>query len=154
MTKLAFKVRLDGMEGSTVAALSAPFSVEKVFGTKARVPVRGTINGFPFRSSLSPMAGCHRMVVNKSIREGAGVKAGDTVSVVLERDEAPRVVEVPPALKKAMAGTKTARNKWTLSYTHQKEIAMSIRDAKQEETRRRRLAKVMDVLTSDKKWLG
>jgi uncharacterized protein YdeI (YjbR/CyaY-like superfamily) len=101
------------------------------------------------------MAGCHRMVVNKTIREGAGVKAGDTVSVVLERDEAPRVVEVPPALKKAMAGTKTARNKWkTLSYTHQKEIAMSIRDAKQEETRRRRLAKVMDVLTSDKKWLG
>jgi len=54
-----------------------------------------------------------------------------------------------------MAGSKTARNKWkTLSYTHQKEIAMSIRDAKQEETRRRRLAKVMDVLTSDKKWMG
>jgi len=155
MKKLAFKVRLDGMEGSSVAALSAPFSVEKVFGTKARVPVRGTINGFPFRSSLSPMAGCHRMVVNKTIREGAGVQAGDTVSVVLERDEAPRVVQVPPALKKAMAGSKTARNKWkTLSYTHQKEIAMSIRDAKQEETRRRRLAKVMDVLTSDKKWIG
>ena len=67
MKKLAFKVRLDGMEGSSVAALSAPFSVEKVFGTKARVPVRGTINGFPFRSSLSPMAGCHRMVVNRTI---------------------------------------------------------------------------------------
>ena len=83
------------------------------------------------------------------------MKAAIRFSVVLERDEAPRVVEVPPALKKAMAGTKTARNKWkTLSYTHQKEIAMSIRDAKQEETRRRRLAKVMDVLTSDKKWLG
>ena len=61
MKKLAFKVRLDGMEGSSVAALSAPFSVEKVFGTKARVPVRGTINGFPFRSSLSAMAGRHRM---------------------------------------------------------------------------------------------
>ena len=91
------------------------------------------------------MAGCHRMVVNKSIRERAGVKAGDTVSVVLERDEAPRVVEVPPALKKAMAGSKTARNKWkTLSYTHQKEIAMSIRDAKQEETRLRRLTALID----------
>jgi hypothetical protein len=143
------------MEGSSVAALSAPFSVEKIFGTKARVPVRGTINGFPFRSSLSPMAGCHRMVVNKAIREGAGVKAGDKVSVVLERDEAPRVVEVPPALKKAMTQNKTAHNKWkTLSYTHQKEMAMSIRDVKQEETRRRRLAKVMDVLASDKKWMG
>jgi hypothetical protein len=64
MKKFRFKVKLNGMEGSSVAALSAPFSVEEVFGTKARVPVRGTINGFPFRSSLMPMGGCHRMVVN------------------------------------------------------------------------------------------
>jgi hypothetical protein len=54
MTKLAFKVSLDGMEGSSVAALSAPFSVEKVFGTKARVPVRGTINDFRFVRRCRP----------------------------------------------------------------------------------------------------
>jgi Domain of unknown function (DUF1905) len=70
MGKIKFKVKLDGMESSEVAALSAPFDVEKTFGTKARVPVRGTINGFPFRSSLMPMGGCHRMVVNKQMREG------------------------------------------------------------------------------------
>jgi hypothetical protein len=155
MKKLEFKVKLDGLEGSSVAALSAPFSVEKVFGTKARVPVRGTINGFPFRSSLMPMGGCHRMVVNKTIRDGAGVKAGDTVKVVMERDDATRVVEVPPALKKAIAGNRVAQEKWKkLSHTHQKEMAISIRDAKQEETRQRRLAKVMEVLNSDKKWMG
>jgi hypothetical protein len=155
MKKLEFKVKLDGMERSSVAALNAPFSVEKVFGTKARVPVRGTINGFPFRSSLMPMGGCHRMVVNKSIRDGAGVNAGDTVAVVMERDEDERVVEVPLALKKAMARNRTAQNKWkALSYTHRKEMAISIRDAKQEETRQRRLAKVMEVLNSDKKWTG
>lgn len=143
------------MEGSSVAALSAPFSVEKIFGTKARVPVRGTINGFPFRSSLSPMAGCHRMVVNKTIREGAGVKAGDTVSVVMQRDEEERTIEIPPALKKAMAGNRKAQSKWkTLSYTHQKEMTISILNAKQEKTRQRRLAKLMEVLNSEKKWMG
>jgi Domain of unknown function (DUF1905)/Bacteriocin-protection, YdeI or OmpD-Associated len=155
MKKITFEVKLDGMEGSSVAALSAPFSVEQVFGTKARVPVRGTINGFPFRSSLMPMGGCHRMVVNKTIRDGAGVKAGDTVKVVLARDDAARVVEIPPLLKKAMAGSRFAQEKWKkLSFTHQKEMAISIRDAKQEETRQRRLAKLMDVLTSNKKWMG
>jgi len=155
MRKLQFKVKLDGMEGSSVAALSAPFDVEKVFGTRARVPVRGTINGFPFRSSLIPMRGCHRMVVNKTMREGAGVKAGDTVKVMLERDDAPRLVVIPPVLKQAMARNKAAQSKWkTLSYTHQKEMALSILDAKQDDTRQRRLAKVMDVLTSDKKWTG
>jgi Domain of unknown function (DUF1905)/Bacteriocin-protection, YdeI or OmpD-Associated len=155
MKKLEFKVKLDGMEGSSVAALSAPFSVEEVFGTKARVPVRGTINGFPFRSSLSPMGGCHRMVVNKTMREGAGVKTGDTVHVIMERDDGPRVVEIPPALKKAMAGNKAAHTRWkNLSYTHQKEMAISIRDAKQEVTRQRRLSTVMDILNSEKKWTG
>jgi Domain of unknown function (DUF1905)/Bacteriocin-protection, YdeI or OmpD-Associated len=155
MKKLEFKVKLEGMEGSSVAALSAPFSVEKVFGTKARVPVRGTINGFPFRSSLSPMGGCHRMVVNKTMREGAGVKAGDTVTVILGRDDDARVVEIPSALKKAMAGNKAAQTRWkNLSYTHQKEMAISIAEAKHDETRQRRLAKVMDILNSGKKWTG
>jgi Domain of unknown function (DUF1905)/Bacteriocin-protection, YdeI or OmpD-Associated len=155
MKKLEFKVKLDGMEGSSVAALRAPFDVVEVFGTRARVPVRGTINGFPFRSSLMPMGGCHRMVVNETIRDGAGVKAGDTVTVVLERDVAERVVEVPALLKKELAKSKAAQANWeTLSFTHQKEIARSITEAKLEETRTRRLAKAIDILKTGKKWMG
>ena len=153
MKKLKFKVKLDGMEGSEVAALSAPFDVEETFGTRARVPVRGTINGFPFRSSLMPMGGCHRMVVNKEIRKGAGVKAGDMVTVELERDVAERTVEVPPLLKKELAKSKAAQANWEKqSFTNKKEIARSIVEVKQEETRARRLAKVMDVLKCGKKW--
>ena len=155
MGKIKFKVKLDGAESSEGAALSAPFDVKETFGTKARVPVRGTINGFPFRSSLMPMGGCHRMVVNKQMRDGAGVKAGDTVSVVLERDDAPRTVDPPPLLKKELAKNKTARENWEkLSFTHRKEMARSITDVKQEETRQRRFANVMDVLTNGKKWSG
>jgi hypothetical protein len=155
MGKLKFKVKLEGMESSDVAGLSAPFDVEKRFGTKARVPVRGTINGFAFRSSLMPMGGCHRMVVNKQMREGAGVKAGDIVDVVMERDDAPRTVEVPSLLKKELAKSKPAQANWEkLSFTHRKEMARSITDVKQEETRQRRLAKVMDVLKTGKKWTG
>ena len=155
MNKLEFTVKLEGKEGSSVAWLNAPFDVVKVFGTRARVPVRGTINGFPFRSSLMPMGGCHGMAVNKNMRDGAGVEAGDTVSVVMERDEAEREVEVPPLLKKELAKSKTAQANWQkLSFTNQKEIALSIRGAKQEETRVRRLAKAMDVLKTGKKWTG
>jgi len=155
MKKLEFKVKLDGMEGSSVAALRAPFDVVEVFGTRARVPVRGTINRFPFRSSLMPMGGCHRMVVNKTIRDGAGVKAGDTVVVVMERDDAERVVEVPPPLKKELSNSKAAQANWEkLPFTHQKEIARSITGAKREETRTRRLAKAIDILRTGKTWTG
>ena len=155
MEKVKFKVTLDGMEGSSVAALRAPFDVLKVFGTKARVPVRGTINGFAFRSSLMPMGGCHRMVVNKSLRDGARVKAGDRVTVEIERDELPRVVSVPAVLKTHLAKSKLAMENWKkFSYTHQKEMARSITEAKQQETRMRRLQRVIDVLESGKKWTG
>ena len=154
MKRVEFTVKLEG-KGSSVAWLNAPFDVEKLFGTRARVPVRGTINGFPFRTSLMPMGGCHGMCVNKTMRDEAGVGAGDTVRVVLERDEATRVVEVPPLLKKALAKSKTAQANWRkLAYTHQKEIALSIRNAKQEETPVRRLAKAMNALKTGKKWTG
>jgi len=155
MKELKFKVKLEGVTSSEVAALSAPFDVEKAFGTRARVPVRGTINGFPFRSSLMPMGGCHRMVVNKTIRDGAGVKAGDTVSVVMARDEESRTIDPPPLLKKELAKNKAAQANWEKqSFTNKKEMARLITDAKREDTRVRRLVKVMDVLKNGKKWTG
>jgi len=153
MKKLKFKTRLVGQEGSSVAAVNAPFDVKEVFGTIARVPVRGTINGFPFRSSLMPMGGCHYMAVNRTMREGANCKAGDTVSVVMERDTALRVVEVPAALKKALAKSKTAQANWKkYSFSNQKEMALAITGARQEETRARRLARIMNIIKTGKKW--
>ena len=46
--KLRFKVMLEGKEGSSVAWLNPPFDVPETFGTRARIAVCGTINGFPF----------------------------------------------------------------------------------------------------------
>lgn len=153
--RLEFKVRLAGQPGSEVAAVIAPFDVPQTFGQKARVPVRGTINGFPYRSSLMPMDGCYAMVVNRTIREGAHVKAGDEVEVVMERDTDERKVDAPPELKKELAKSKKAQERWEkLSFTHKKEMARSISEAKQEETKKRRLAKVMDVLKMGTKWMG
>jgi Domain of unknown function (DUF1905)/Bacteriocin-protection, YdeI or OmpD-Associated len=155
LKKLEFKVKLDGVEGTEWASLTPPFDIQEVFQTRGRVPVRGTINTFPFRSSLMPMGGCHRMVINKTIRDGARVKAGDTVTVQMERDVAERVVEAPPLLRKALAKSKAAQTNWAkLSYTHQKEIARSITDAKKEETRARRLEKAIDILKTGKRWTG
>jgi hypothetical protein len=153
--KLRFQVKLVGQEGSSATGFYAPPEVVKAFGTKARVAVRGTINGFPFRSSLMPMGGQHCMAVNKTMREGAKVKAGDVVEVVMERDVDERTVEAPEELKKELAKHKAARERWeTLAFTIKKEMARSITEAKQEETKERRLAKVMDVLKNGRKWTG
>src|SRR6185295_15570652 len=126
---------------------------EKVFGTRARVPVRGTINGFAFRSSIFPTGdGRHYMVVNKEVRAGANVKGGDTVSVQMERDDAPRTITPPAELARALKANKAARAAWEkLSYTHQKEYASAVEEAKRPETRARRIEKTITELAAGKK---
>lgn len=69
--RLRFKVKLVGQEGSSATGFYAPFDVPATFGTRARVAVRGTINGYPFRSSLMPMGEEYCMAVNKTMRKGA-----------------------------------------------------------------------------------
>jgi hypothetical protein len=155
MKTFKFKTRIQEKEAGVVGAIIPPFDVVETYGTRGRVAIRGTINGFPFRSSLMPMDGRHMMPVRKSLRDGAGVNPGDTVSVVMERDEAERTVEVPPVLKKELAKNKAAQANWEkLSFTSQKEIALSITGAKKEETLVRRLAKAVDILKTGKKWTG
>jgi uncharacterized protein YdeI (YjbR/CyaY-like superfamily) len=101
------------------------------------------------------MGGCHMMPVNRTLREAAGVKPGDIVVVVMQRDHEVRTVAAPAVLNKALAKNKAAKGTWEkLAFTHQKEMAVWIEGAKQEETRVRRLAKVMQVLQSGTKWTG
>jgi Domain of unknown function (DUF1905)/Bacteriocin-protection, YdeI or OmpD-Associated len=153
MSTKRFRVLLQKAERSEATGIQIPFDVQKVFGTRARVPVRGTINGFPYRSSISPMGGgCHFMPVNKSLRESAKAKGGDTVSIVMERDEEPRVITPPPDFARSLKTNKDAKANWEkLSYTHQKEYANSIEEAKRPETRARRLEKAITELASGKK---
>jgi uncharacterized protein YdeI (YjbR/CyaY-like superfamily) len=83
------------------------------------------------------------------------VKAGDIVDVVMERDTEARTVEAPPELKKELGKSKQAQERWDeLSFTHKKEMANSISGAKREETKKRRLAKVMEILKTGAKWTG
>lgn len=95
------------------------------------------------------------MPVNKQLCRDAGVKPGDTIEVVMQRDDEQRVVNVPKELKALLRSEKRAKANWEkLSYTHKKEIAKWLADAKRDETRDRRVAKVTDVLKEWSKWDG
>jgi hypothetical protein len=153
--RLRFRAVLEGKEAGVVAAITPPVDVPEYFGIRGRVAIRGTINGFAFRSSLMPMGGSHMMPVNKQLREGAKAEPGDVVEVVMERDVAERTVDPPPELRAELSKSKKAAEKWDeLVFTHKKEMANSISGAKQAETKKRRLAKVMNVLKTDAKWTG
>ena len=112
-----------------------------------RFPVVATVNGYEWRTSVSRMRGEFLVGLNREVREGAGVQAGDTVTLALRLDTAPREVEVPEALARALDADPAARAAFEkLAFTHRKEFARWIEEAKREQTRDRRVAQALDMI--------
>ena len=145
---IRFKVKLEQYKDTQVLHVYLPFDVFETFGTRSRLAVKGSINGFPFRSSIFPMGGGKfYMVVNREMREGSKVKAGQTVELVMEKDDEPRTIATPPDLLKALNSRRTAKAVWDkLSYSHRKEYIAAIEGAKKPETRARRIAKALEAI--------
>jgi Bacteriocin-protection, YdeI or OmpD-Associated/Domain of unknown function (DUF1905) len=125
-------------------AFDVPFDPKAELG-KVRAPVRVTINGYTFRTTIARMGGRTVVGLNSEVREGTGVAAGDRVAVELVADDEPRTVEVPPDLAAGLDG-ETRGFLDSLSYTHRKEYVRWIEGAKRAETRRARVEKAVELL--------
>ncbi len=112
-----------------------------------RFPVAATIGDYTWRTTVTRMGGEFLLGMNKAVRQGAGAEAGDTVDVLIELDAAPREVEVPEALATALDGDPVAKAAYDgMAYTHRKEYARWIAEAKKEDTRDRRVVQALEML--------
>ena len=146
MGSISFKTTLVA-RGPASAVILDDAQVERVGEGAKRFPVAATVNGYTWRTSVVRMGGEFMFGLNREVREGAGVEAGDEVQVELELDTAPREVEVPEALATALAGDDEARAAYEgMAYTHRKEYARWIAEAKREATRERRVAQALEML--------
>jgi len=145
-----FKAKLNGDESrkDASASFTLPFDTRDVWG-KAKVPVKVTINGYTWRSTVGNRGGIQYIVVNAEARRSASVKAGDLVTITLEPDAEKREIEIPLALQKAL-GKKLTQKLDALSFTHKKEFIVWYSGAKMEDTRARRVEKMKQMLASGK----
>jgi Bacteriocin-protection, YdeI or OmpD-Associated/Domain of unknown function (DUF1905) len=112
-----------------------------------RFPVVATVNGYSWRTTVTRMRGEFLVGLGRDVRQSAGAQVGDTVDVALELDTAPREVDVPKALAAALAGDPVAGAAFdNLAFTHRKEYARWVSEAKRDETRARRVAKALEQL--------
>jgi len=125
-----------------------PKEVAAKLGLKGMPKINAVIAGTPYRGSLMPMGdGTYCLGVLKSIQDAAGVGAGDSITIDLELDTAPRTVELPPDLAVVIARDQEAIAAWeAMSYTNKKEMARSLEEAKRPDTRERRLAQALEAL--------
>lgn len=116
-----------------------------------RFPVVATVNGYSWRTTVTRMRGEFLLGLNREVREAAGVQAGDRVEVAIALDSAPRDVELPEALAVALERDAVAKTAFDgLAFTHRKEFAQWVSEAKRPDTRDRRVAQALQMLREGK----
>lgn len=127
--------------------VDVPTEVVEALGGKGRIPVTATFDGVPYRGSIVRMGGGAVLGVQKAIMAQAGVRVGDSLTVVVRNDEGPREVEVPVDLAEALARNGAARAAFEgLSFSHKREYVRSITEAKRPQTRARRIELTIEQL--------
>jgi uncharacterized protein YdeI (YjbR/CyaY-like superfamily) len=123
-----------------------PFSPAKVWKTRKRMRVKGTINGFAFRTSLFGSAEKGYVVlVNKTMQKGAQAYAGEMAEFTLEPDLEEREATVPPELAKLLKQDRAVA-RWfeALSYSIRKYIGDAVRKPKSPAARQRQAEQMVE----------
>jgi len=150
MGAIQFKARLQP-RGPAAAVVLDDGQVAAVGEGARRFPVVATVNGYTWRTSVARMGGEFLLGLPREVRQGAGVEAGEEVDVTIQLDTAPREVEVPEALAAALAADPQAKVSFEhMAFTHRKEYARWIAEAKQQETRQRRVQRALEMIRAGK----
>jgi len=142
-----FEAVLEAAERGPGCGIRLPFDPRQEFGA-ARAPIAVSVNGGPvFRTTAAVYGGIGWVGLRKDQRASMTVEVGDLVHVAVSLDTAPRVVELPAQLDDALAADSRARAAFdALSYSHRREYARWVGEAKREQTRLARAEKAVAML--------
>jgi hypothetical protein len=145
MPVLQFDGRLESDQDACF--IRVPAEVLTALGQGKRVPVKVTINGYPYRTTVAVYGGKYYLGVRREVREASGVAAGDQLMVLLEYDADVRTVDLPDPLRSALEADVAAAAAFErLPYTRKKEFVHWVTGAKREATQRRRMEQAMAML--------
>lgn len=153
MKTYEFNAEIIKHDSIDAAFIEFPYDVEKEFGIKGQVKVHVIFDDYEYRGSLVKMGHhCHCVGLTQKVRNAIGKKTGDTVHVILKKDDKPRIIEIPEDLQKYLEENKEAKNFFdTLSYTNKKKYVEWIISAKKDETRDKRIRDTINMLLSKTK---
>jgi hypothetical protein len=135
------------LRGTTATGIPVPAEVVASLGPSKRPPVRVTIGGYTYRTTVAIMGGEFLLSLSAENRLGAGVAAGDEVEVEIELDTEPREITVPPDFSEALDGDAEAKRLFEgLSYSHKRWYVTWIEQAKRAETRQTRIGQAVGML--------
>jgi Bacteriocin-protection, YdeI or OmpD-Associated/Domain of unknown function (DUF1905) len=131
-------------DGSNATGLPVPVEAVEAMGKGKKPPVKVSIANHTYRSTVAAYGDVFMLPLSAENRQAAGVKAGDSVEVTIELDTEPRTVEVPADLAAALQEKPGAMDAFgALSNSMRKEYVRQVESAKAQETRQRRITKIV-----------
>jgi hypothetical protein len=113
-------------------------------------PVKGTLQGKPFSTTVVKFRGMWRLYLNTPMRRAANVDVGDRVAIEVQFDHAPPKVPVPRKFTLALSNNKAAKEAFhKLAPSRQKEILRYLNGLKQAETLERNIEKITRFLQDE-----
>jgi hypothetical protein len=134
--------------GKNTAGIEVPEEIIEKLGSGKRPLVRVTIKKYTYRSAVAVMASKYMISFSSEHRKAAGVQGGDETDVILELDLEPRTVEIPKDLKDALIKASALDVFENSAPSMKKEYVRQVEEAKAQETRERRIAKIVEKLSA------
>ncbi len=142
----SFRTKLAGSADGPTGIVVPPAVIEEI-GQGKKPAVALTVNGYAYRSTVAVMGGDFMIPFSSEHRAKSGIKAGDEIEVIIEFDDKPREIEVPESLADALAA-KGLREKFDKQApSKRKEFVRQVNEAKAEDTRQRRIDKIVADLS-------
>lgn len=147
---MRFTARLESEPGGGRFVV-IPLDLMALFG-QHRPALRATVNGHTFRTRGMRYGGRYLLGFTREVRQAAGIGDEDELTVDIELDLEPRTVTIPPELETALASSPEARAFYDgLAFTHRREYAEWVGDAKKAETRERRALVAVERLLAGRR---
>jgi hypothetical protein len=149
MPQLSFEGRLESDQGAHF--IPVPSEVLRRLGQAKRTPLKVTINTHTFQTTIASYQGRSYLAMGPPVLSACGVGAGEQLTVSLEYDPELRIENLPDDLLAALQERPGAVAAFeALSYTYKRELVAWVTEAKQPDTRRRRITQGLRMLGRDR----
>lgn len=146
--KATFTTTIFQAEGKNATGIRVPQAVVESLGKGKRPPVKVTLAGYTYRSTVAVYGDAYLLPLAQEHRNASGVQAGDTLEITLELDTEPRTAELPDDLAAALDAQPGARETFDrLAPSRRNEHIRQVATAKAQETRERRIAKIVAAVS-------
>ena len=142
-----FVTKIQRSKTKNVAGIVLPPEIVEGLGSGKRPPVKVTLNGYTYRSTVATMGGRFMIGLSAENRQAAGLNGDEELEVGLDLDSEPRNTPPPNDLKAALVKARLLEAFEKAAPSRRKEFVRQVEDAKTLETRQRRIAKVVAALS-------